>query len=115
MLPPPPGLFSTTMVHLVAADSFSATSLARVSVPPPGENGTMSRIGFSGHFACANAIGASEAREPALTAFRNSRRFKVRSSIDDCRLRSMRLRRGNEALGHTRIGHMAVEGFAGQC
>src|SRR5919198_2618457 len=44
MLPPPPGLFSTTAVSLRRACSPLAISRATTSLAPPGVNGTMMRI-----------------------------------------------------------------------
>src|SRR4029453_12973438 len=81
MLPPPPGLLSMTMVHLVAALIFSPTRRESVSVPPPGGNGTTMRIGLSGHFAWANAWMGSAAS--AATAARLSKRRFIASSSWD--------------------------------
>ena len=47
-MPPAPALFSTTMVHPVDFCSSCATSRETESVPPPGGNGTISRMGFDG-------------------------------------------------------------------
>src|SRR3954468_3144787 len=44
MLPPPPGLFSTTAVWLRLAWKPVAISRATTSLEPPGVNGTMMRI-----------------------------------------------------------------------
>src|SRR6185295_15950013 len=41
---------------------------ARMSLPPPGGNGTMKRIGFSGYLVCACSTGAVKAREAAASA-----------------------------------------------
>jgi hypothetical protein len=43
MLPPPPGLFSTTAVWLRLACKPVAISRATTSLEPPGVNGTMMR------------------------------------------------------------------------
>ena len=47
-MPPAPALFSTTTVQPVCFASSVATRRDTTSVPPPGGNGTMSRIGFDG-------------------------------------------------------------------
>jgi hypothetical protein len=44
MMPPAPGRFSTTTGWPSASESFGATRRAGVSVAPPGENGTISRM-----------------------------------------------------------------------
>src|SRR5882757_4840284 len=61
MLPPPPGLFSTTAVWLRLPCRPAAISRAITSLAPPGVNGTMMRIvllgkpaaGAGGSCACA--------------------------------------------------------------
>ena len=48
IVPPAPALFSTTTVHPVDFASSVATSRDEMSVPPPGGNGTIRRIGLVG-------------------------------------------------------------------
>src|SRR4051812_12575305 len=53
MLPPAPARFSTTTGWANAAARRSATRRAKMSVEPPGANGTTRRTGFAGYFSCA--------------------------------------------------------------
>jgi hypothetical protein len=46
--PPPPALFSTTIVCPSAGEMRSATTRAMMSVVPPGANGTTSFTGLLG-------------------------------------------------------------------
>jgi hypothetical protein len=48
MLPPAPGLLSTTIVHLVCPEIACAMERESTSVPPAGGNGTTSLMGFAG-------------------------------------------------------------------
>ena len=88
MLPPPPGLFSTTAVWLRLACKPVAISRATTSLEPPGVNGTMMRIvllgkpaaGADGCWARAASGQATEqkAEDPAAapaSSVMNSRRF----------------------------------------
>src|SRR3990172_10502140 len=55
-MPPAPERLSTTTCCPSPSPSFGATERAITSVPPPGGNGTMKRIGFDGHVCdCAGA------------------------------------------------------------
>src|SRR5690349_11580501 len=63
MLPPAPGLLSTTTVHLFMSVSLLATWRARMSVPPAGGKGTTSLIGLVGYcWAAAAVANAAAAR-----------------------------------------------------
>src|ERR1700704_1888507 len=85
MLPPPPGLFSTTAVWLRLACKPDAISRATTSLEPPGVNGTMMRSILLGNPADGCwARGASgqgteqKAEDPAAapaSSVMNSRRF----------------------------------------
>ncbi|MFJ0639712.1 hypothetical protein WLU61_11515 [Bordetella bronchiseptica] len=66
MLPPAPGLFSTTTVCPRTSVSCLATSRPSVSTAPPGANGTTMRIGWPGQ-ASAAAAGAAD-RPPSIMA-----------------------------------------------
>src|SRR5690606_920365 len=44
----PPARFSTTIDALMFSDIFFARVRLKMSVPPPAENGTMSRMGWDG-------------------------------------------------------------------
>jgi hypothetical protein len=48
MTPPAPPRLSTTTGLPSASDSFCAITRPVMSVPPPGANGTMKRIGLAG-------------------------------------------------------------------
>src|SRR6185436_9962765 len=69
MLPPAPGLLSTTTVHLFISVSFCATTRDMMSVPPAGGNGTISLIGLLG-YSCATA--AADSRKRATGSRRRS-------------------------------------------
>src|SRR6188472_1910240 len=64
MLPPAPGLFSTTTDWFHASWSFCASWRATTSVVPPAANGTTILTGFEGH-ACAAASAGTSARTAA--------------------------------------------------
>src|SRR6059036_2107232 len=53
MVPPAPGRFSMTIGCPICGESLSVTVRAMMSVPLPGVNGTMIRIGFEGQ-GCAH-------------------------------------------------------------
>jgi len=59
MLPLAPGRFSTTTGFLLRSCSFCANTRARMSMPVPGVNGTISRMARLGYCACAPAAAAS--------------------------------------------------------
>src|SRR3954447_16814987 len=93
MLPPPPGLFSTTAVWLRLACKPDAISRATTSLEPPGVNGTMMRsillgnpaAGADGCWARAASGQATEKKpeDPAASpasSVMNSRRF-IRSPL----------------------------------
>src|SRR5262245_16291000 len=61
MLPPAPGLLSTTMVHLFTSVRRLATVRLMMSVPPAGGNGTISLMGFAGYCAAAAVVRAARA------------------------------------------------------
>src|SRR5258708_30050021 len=63
--PPAPGLFSTTIGCPSAVDSFSPIVRARMSVVPPGANGTTHLIGFDGHGCAATAPAMTASTRPA--------------------------------------------------
>src|SRR6185503_18290607 len=64
----PPGLFSTITCWPKRSASFGASSRARMSFVPPGENGTRMRIGWVGKGSCASAPPASASRTAAAAA-----------------------------------------------
>src|SRR5882757_2368421 len=87
MLPPPPGLFSTTAVWLRLACNPAAISRATTSLEPPGVNGTMMRSVLLGNptadpdGCCARAASGQDIQDtedaaaaPASSVM-NSRRF----------------------------------------
>src|SRR5947207_2167873 len=59
MLPPAPGLFSTTTCWPHISDSLAPTTRPMVSTPPPGVNGTIMRTKRLGHAGWASAEGAT--------------------------------------------------------
>src|SRR5262245_6155374 len=76
MVPPPPGLFSTTAVSLRRACSPLAISRATTSFEPPGVNGTMMRIVLLGKRSARPAAGqrvgsAAALASPAITVRRD--------------------------------------------
>src|SRR3954471_5997386 len=85
MLPPPPGLFSTTAVWLRLACKPVAISRATTSLEPPGVNGTMMRIVLLGKPAegcwarpASGQATEQKAEDPAAapaSSVMNSRRF----------------------------------------
>ena len=56
MFPLAPGLFSTTNDCFVVSVSDCASNRANTSVPPPGEDGTMSLTGLAGHGSSALTV-----------------------------------------------------------
>src|SRR5215813_15112174 len=72
MLPPPPGLFSTTAGWPRLACRPVAISRATTSLEPPGVNGTMMRMVLLGKRACAPATSGHAARPPSVAI--NARR-----------------------------------------
>lgn len=71
MLVLPPGRLSTAIGWPSRSDTTPPSSRAVVSVPPPGENGTMIVTGWLGQFACADAAsGINAAAAASAAAFR---------------------------------------------
>jgi len=68
MLPLAPGLFSTTTAWAHFSESFGAITRARMSMPVPGENGTISVTGRCGN-GCACASDASAAKKKVAMNF----------------------------------------------
>src|ERR1043166_1301651 len=63
---PPPGRLSTSVFCVHASCSLRAVMRAIMSLPAPGENGTIRRIGRSGYEVCASvALAASSAAAAA--------------------------------------------------
>src|SRR6218665_1045663 len=60
-LPPAPGRLSTTTLQRFCSAIFCATVRAIMSVPPPGGNGTIRRIGLAGEARCASGLPAGRA------------------------------------------------------
>src|SRR5689334_17824804 len=58
MLPPAPPRLSTTTCHPTDSLSLFAINRERMSVPPPGGNGTIILIGRDGYEVCAEAASA---------------------------------------------------------
>src|SRR4029077_4630914 len=87
MVPPPPGLFSTTAVWLRLACKPAAISRATTSLEPPGVNGTMRRSVWSENptaepaGCCARAASGQDIQDPEdaaappASSVMNSRRF----------------------------------------
>src|SRR6266849_204207 len=70
MLPPAPPLLSTTTVWPRLRESWSAIRRLTVSVPPPGANGTIQRIGRVGQADWARAMaGADKAAARSVRLF----------------------------------------------
>ena len=61
-MPLPPVRFSTMKSALRCDEIFAAIKRAKVSTPPPGDTGTMMRIGRSGKLDCARASAARALR-----------------------------------------------------
>src|SRR5437870_2376226 len=82
MLPPPPGLFSTTAGWLRLACKPVAISRATTSFEPPGVNGTMMRIALVGKRASAPATSGHAAAPPsvAMNARRDLKRYAIAPS-----------------------------------
>src|SRR4051795_10568463 len=91
MLPPPPGLFSTTAVWLRLACKPDAISRATMSLEPPGVNGTMMRSVLLGNpatgadgcwaRAASDQVTEQKAEDPAAapaSSVMNSRRCSGR-------------------------------------
>src|SRR5215218_3293282 len=74
MLPPAPGLLSTTKDWPSDLVSSCATARARMSVVPPAGNGTTMRTGLVGQAACANEDSGSRPVANAMPAARRMRR-----------------------------------------
>src|SRR5512140_1629461 len=81
MLPPPPGLLSTTNAHWVSWVIFSVIWRLSVSVPPPGVYGTTKRIGLSGQ-ASAWAVPSTARAARAVQAIA-MRRLRVMVAPED--------------------------------
>src|SRR5262245_33272892 len=77
MLPPPPGLFSTTAGWLRLACRPVAISRATTSFEPPGVNGTMMRMVLLGKRASALAANGHATAPPseAMNARRDLKRY----------------------------------------
>jgi hypothetical protein len=71
-----PGRFSTTTVCLSEGANLSASTRARMSVPPPGEAPTRMRIGLSGYVGSAPAGVAASAGASAAAASHATRARK---------------------------------------
>src|SRR5450631_4880235 len=67
-MPPGPGMFSTKTCWPNFSVSLAASMREVTSATPPGPNGSTSRTGFSGHFACAWPTGANAKSKAADTA-----------------------------------------------
>src|SRR5436190_20403848 len=83
MLPPAPGLFSTTTVWPHTSCRRLPTRRAVVSVEPPGVNGTTMRTVLAGQpapFAREDMIAG--AAMPAAASETKRRRFSIGSSLD---------------------------------
>ena len=85
MLPPAPGRLSTTTLWPQASVRCFATSRARMSVAPPGGNGTTSRIGLVG-YAGACAIANSGKRDAGDAEQACSKNVRNRSHVDFLRV-----------------------------
>ncbi len=68
MVPPAPPRFSTTTGWPSASESLCAMGRAKMSVDPPGGNGTTSFSGFEGQ-ACAALHGEASAMTAAASHF----------------------------------------------
>ncbi len=75
MLPPPPGLFSTTAVWLRLLCKPDAISRATTSLEPPGVNGTMMRsilLGNPTDGCCARAASGQQRQDITPTRMATS-------------------------------------------
>src|ERR1700754_624733 len=77
MLPPAPGLFSTTTDWPQTSCRRLLISRAVMSVEPPGVNGTTTRTGFAGQSAPAARRESAGAASAAALAPRKRRRFSI--------------------------------------
>ena len=83
MVPPPPGLFSTTAVWLRRVCKPDAISRATTSLEPPGVNGTMMRSILLGNVAagadgcCARAASAKAKQDIAPTRMAMNTRCEI--------------------------------------
>src|SRR5512143_2468623 len=75
MLPPAPGRLSTMTCCPHASVSFCPTSRARMSVAPPGGNGTTIRIGLVGYAGACAPAGGTIADRAASRASSETRSF----------------------------------------
>src|SRR5437016_1998781 len=66
-MPPAPALFSMTTVQPVDFASSCATSRETASVPPPGGNGTIRRIGRDGYVCAPTGAASTRAASAATT------------------------------------------------
>src|SRR5947209_3063448 len=80
MLPPAPGLFSTTTDCPHTSCRRLEMSRAVMSVEPPGVNGTTTRTGFTGQSAADARRDNAGAASTAALALRKRRRFSMDSS-----------------------------------
>jgi hypothetical protein len=69
-MPPTAPRLSITTVCPMFSCNFAPTSLARMSLGPPGANGTIKRIGLVGYFSAAFTDAAVNDNELAITAAR---------------------------------------------
>src|SRR5437764_14477483 len=106
MVAPAPGLFSTMTASPKRLDSSCAIRRIGPSTAPPGENGTITRIGLDG-YACASAVEAD--RERATAAARAANPILDRVAIISALMRQGSSRqsawrdRGIPRSGHVRV------------
>src|SRR5258708_29174545 len=62
-----PGLFSTTIGTFICWESCCISIRISTSGEPPGADGTMTRIGFSGYAACAKRAQPERMSAPSMT------------------------------------------------
>src|SRR5882757_8529002 len=89
-MPNAPGLFSTTNCWPRLFFMWSPKMRAVMSVPPPGEYGTMIFTGFDGYLSCANAGGATA----SISVDSSSHVSRVMSDLRTFLCSSIRLQSG---------------------
>src|ERR1700712_5351870 len=82
MLPPAPGLFSTTNCWPNSSEILAATTRARMSVVPPAANGTISLTGRVAHPSARARRGHSDSAPSAAPAIRSERRLECEAKIE---------------------------------
>src|SRR5213080_4996195 len=90
-----PGLFSTTNATPICAESCCVRIRISTSTEPPGADGTMKRMGFSGYAACAASPKRSSGtamRERHATAGHGTRNYTSRRRSDAFATASVRVR-----------------------